>query len=100
MPLPPLPPLPVPPSFDGKTCTNTDLLAAIIYCGFEEVEFFAVDDDDNFLTDGDGNKILVATLHSETHIVHTPVPEPATILGSTLALGLGAFFKRKKQQKD
>jgi hypothetical protein len=37
------------------------------------------------------------------NITSTPVPEPLTILGSTMALGFGALFKKqqsKKQQKN
>jgi hypothetical protein len=47
------------------------------------------------------NDVEVARL---VNAVHTPAPEPLTILGSATALGFGAFFKkqssRKRNKKD
>lgn len=70
-------------------CPHDDPNAAIQYCN---------DSPNDLFINIDGQDILVGTF-AETHIVHTPVPEPATIIGSTLALGFGALFKRKKQQQ-
>jgi hypothetical protein len=91
------PPLPIPPNNECGADPLVNPLATIIYCGFEEVDFFAVDDDGNFRTDVNGNKIKVATLHSEQHVVE-PVPEPLTILGASTALGFGVLLKKRSKK--
>lgn len=92
------PNLPTPPLPNVSTgrCDALDPLGVIIYCGFENVDFFAVDEQGEFILDGQGNKIKVATLLGEKHGV---VPEPFTIIGSATALGFGALFKRKSSKK-
>jgi len=57
------------------------------------------DPDKNFFLDPEKPVIHDAgdgTIHTVTS---TPVPEPTTILGSSIALGFGAFFKKQSSKK-
>jgi len=70
------------------------------YVGTEVTQLFSAGSDGIFNTSDD---ILRAQLvpdpdHGFSE-VHTPVPEPLTILGSATALGFGAFFKKQSSRK-
>jgi hypothetical protein len=95
-----IPPLPVPP--DPKCGTDpSTFLSAIIYCGFEATQFFLVDDDNNFVLSPNGDKILIATLLGEQHVVEPePIPEPMTNLGAIATFVLGLFASNKVHQKS
>jgi hypothetical protein len=101
----PAPDLPLPSSFDEVKCDANAPQAAIVYCGFDDTDFYSVNDNGDFI-DSSGNVtndpaqyLKVATLHGEAHAV----PEPLTILGSLAALGFGATLEKKwgkKNEKD
>ena len=101
----PAPDLPLPSSFDEVKCDANAPQAAIVYCGFDDTDFYSVNDNGDFI-DSSGNVtndpaqyLKVATLHGEAHAV----PEPLTILGSLAALGFGATLEKKwgkKSKKD
>ncbi|MDY6785183.1 MAG: PEP-CTERM sorting domain-containing protein [Cyanobacteriota bacterium] len=77
-------------------CNAADPVAAIIYCGFDPVDFYGAGLDGEF---GTGDDIKVAVLHAETHIV-PPIPEPSAMLA---LVGLGTmlgFTKRGKSKKS
>ena len=106
------PPPELPSSFvgtaNGEICDETDPLAAILYCGFEEVQFFLVNDEGEFI-DENGDPlpdqddptlggVLYGTLTKEVHSVPPHVPEPSTTLG-ILFLGLGSVVGLKRRDK-
>ncbi len=98
----PAPDLPLPSSFDEVKCDANAPQAAIVYCGFDDTDFYSVNDNGDFI-DSSGNVtndpaqyLKVATLHGEAHAV----PEPLTILGSLAALGFGTAFEKKRGKKS
>jgi hypothetical protein len=103
----PAPALPgLPSNFNEVMCNANNPLAAIIYCGFDNTDFYAVNDAGLFI-DSSGNVtndpnqyLKVATLHSEAHAV--AIPEPSIVI-SLAVLGFGAALQKKwgkKKQKD
>ena len=108
------PPPTLPSSFVGTPneaiCDETDPLAAILYCGFDDVQFFLVNDDGQFIDEnGDpiadqnnpnpsNGAVLYGTLTKEVHGVPPHVPEPSTTLG-LLFLGLGSVVGIKRRDK-
>jgi hypothetical protein len=96
-----IPGVPEPPNLpiqpDPRCGQGANPLATIIYCGFEEVDFFLVDDNDEFILDANDNKIRVATLHGEQHVVIPPVPEASTGLSSVL-IGLTGMWLLKRKE--
>ena len=53
----------------------------------------------DLLTDGQNPSRGAGLSHFSVYTSAKPVPEPLTILGTGLALGLGGLFKSKQQQK-
>ncbi|NEN90071.1 MAG: PEP-CTERM sorting domain-containing protein [Okeania sp. SIO3H1] len=74
-------------------CPSTDSVnAAVIYCNTDPTDLFYLGADGMLGTDDD---VLVATIHSEEHIIH--IPEPSMVLASIFGLGAMLGLKRKKE---
>jgi hypothetical protein len=102
-PAPELPGLPF--NFNEAMCAANDPKAAIIYCGFDNTDFYAVNDAGLFIdlsgnVTNDPNQYLkVATLNSEAHGVPWET-DALSVIGSTVLFGFGIWAKSKSAKSN